>query len=265
MTCMEPLSTGNDSGWLAAGGSWPKLTLRQPHQWDGPNEERLRVELTLCESQSVGLTCEGRQRPSGVTQPWKLPLPKVRTTTSAQNLKGSHEYRGRSFAGNRVRLHLMMMSHAMPRLRRDVEELLTDGRLAAELEKRCRRDLKETYRAVGSTGASQGFRSFHAARRTIQDHEVVYMIRKSQWGDGRGLVLFIMTPLRFRRSRLSIYLPAGPSMAARGEGFAGGAPAAAAAPGAADRMRALSRSALRRAPPLERPGRPAVLTPSVRS
>ena len=44
--------------------------------------------------------------------------------------------------------------------------------------------------------ASQGFRSFYGARRTIQGYEVVHMIRKGQvrWlpkGDVIGLVLMI--------------------------------------------------------------------------
>src|SRR5260370_27087832 len=44
--------------------------------------------------------------------------------------------------------------------------------------------------------ASQGFRSFHGARRTIQGYEVVYMIRKGEvrWlpkGEGLGLILFL--------------------------------------------------------------------------
>jgi transposase-like protein len=44
--------------------------------------------------------------------------------------------------------------------------------------------------------ASQGFRSFHSARRTIQGYEVVNMIRKAQarwlpkW-DVLGLILFL--------------------------------------------------------------------------
>jgi len=44
--------------------------------------------------------------------------------------------------------------------------------------------------------ASQGFRSFHGARRTIQGYEAVHMIRKGQvrWlpkGDVLGLLLFL--------------------------------------------------------------------------
>ena len=51
--------------------------------------------------------------------------------------------------------------------------------------------------------ASQGFQSFHGARRTIQDYEVVHMIRKGQvrWlpkGDVVGLVLFINQTLGLR-------------------------------------------------------------------
>ena len=43
---------------------------------------------------------------------------------------------------------------------------------------------------------SQGFRSLHGARRTIQGYEVVHMIRKGQvrWspkGDVLGLILFL--------------------------------------------------------------------------
>ena len=51
--------------------------------------------------------------------------------------------------------------------------------------------------------ASQGFRSFHGARRTIEGYEVVHMIRKGQvrWlpkGDLVGLVLFINDTLGFK-------------------------------------------------------------------
>ena len=90
---------------------------------------------------------------------------------------------------------------------RDVEELLTERglpadhttiwrwvqRYAPEMNKRCRRELKPTN---GWVNASQGFRSFHGARRTIQGYEVVHMIRKGQvrWlpkKDVLGLIRFL--------------------------------------------------------------------------
>ena len=51
--------------------------------------------------------------------------------------------------------------------------------------------------------ASQRFRSFHGARRTIDGYEAVHMIRKGQvrWlpkGDMVGLVLFINATLGFK-------------------------------------------------------------------
>jgi transposase-like protein len=56
---------------------------------------------------------------------------------------------------------------------------------------------EEPHRAIKRrVNASQGFRSFHGARRTIQGYEVVHMIRKGQvrWlpkGDVLGLILFL--------------------------------------------------------------------------
>ena len=69
--------------------------------------------------------------------------------------------------------------------------------------------LLEQHRGTGSpaikrrVNASQGFRSFHGARRTIQGYEAVHMIRKGQvsWlpkGDVVGLVLFINETLGLR-------------------------------------------------------------------
>ena len=51
--------------------------------------------------------------------------------------------------------------------------------------------------------ASQGFRTFHGANRTIQGYETVNMIRKGQvsWlpkGDVVGLILFINETLGLR-------------------------------------------------------------------
>src|SRR5215831_7492704 len=57
--------------------------------------------------------------------------------------------------------------------------------------------VEQDHRAIKRrVNASQGFRSFHGARRTIQGYEVVHMIRKGQmrWlpkGDGLGLILFL--------------------------------------------------------------------------
>jgi len=57
--------------------------------------------------------------------------------------------------------------------------------------------VEQDHRAIKRRiNASQGFRSFNAARRTIQGYEVVHMIRKGQvsWlpkGDVVGLVLFL--------------------------------------------------------------------------
>ena len=57
--------------------------------------------------------------------------------------------------------------------------------------------MEQDHRAIKRrVNASQGFRSFHAARRTIQGYEVVHMIRKGQvrWlpkGDVLRLILFL--------------------------------------------------------------------------
>ena len=57
--------------------------------------------------------------------------------------------------------------------------------------------MEQAHRAIKRrVNASQGFRSFHGARRTIQGYEVMNMIRKGQvrWlpkGDVVGLLLFI--------------------------------------------------------------------------
>ncbi len=57
--------------------------------------------------------------------------------------------------------------------------------------------VEQDHRAIKRrVNASQGFRSFHGARRTIQEYEAVHMIRKGQvrWlpkGDVRGLLLFL--------------------------------------------------------------------------
>jgi len=82
-----------------------------------------------------------------------------------------------------------------------VAELRTAGKLGRRC--RCRtcpylnNIVEQDHRAIKRrVNASQGFRSFHGARRTIQGYEVVHMIRKGQvsWlpkGDVAGLVLFI--------------------------------------------------------------------------
>ena len=57
--------------------------------------------------------------------------------------------------------------------------------------------LEQDHRAIKRrVRASQGFREFHSARRTIQGYEVLHMIRKGQvrWlpkGDVLGLILFV--------------------------------------------------------------------------
>ena len=89
-----------------------------------------------------------------------------------------------------------------------VAELKTEGKLGL----RCRcgtcaylNDIVEQdHRAIKRrVHASQGFRSFHGARRTTQGYEVVHMIRKGQvsWLPKRdvvGLVLFINETLGLR-------------------------------------------------------------------
>ena len=57
--------------------------------------------------------------------------------------------------------------------------------------------MEQDHRAIKRrVNASQGFRSFWGAHRTIQGYEVVHMIRKGQvrWlpkGDVLGLILFL--------------------------------------------------------------------------
>jgi transposase-like protein len=82
-----------------------------------------------------------------------------------------------------------------------VAELKQDGKLGRRC--RCRtcpylnNVVEQDHRAIKRrVNASQGFRSFHGARRTIQGYEVVHMIRKGQvrWlpkGDVLGLILFL--------------------------------------------------------------------------
>ena len=61
--------------------------------------------------------------------------------------------------------------------------------------------VEQDHRAIKRrVNASQGCRSFHGARRTIQGYETVHMIRKGQvrWlpkGDVVGLVLFLQETL----------------------------------------------------------------------
>ena len=82
-----------------------------------------------------------------------------------------------------------------------VAELKQEGKL----RRRCRcctcpylnNIVEQDHRAIKRrVNASQGFRSFHGARRTIQGYEVVHMIRKGQvrWlpkGDVLGLIRFL--------------------------------------------------------------------------
>jgi transposase-like protein len=82
-----------------------------------------------------------------------------------------------------------------------VAELKQEGQLGRRC--RCRtcpylnNIVEQDHRAIKRrVNASQGFRSFHGARRTIQGYEVVHMIRKGQmrWlpkGDVLGLILFL--------------------------------------------------------------------------
>src|SRR5215831_1872223 len=82
-----------------------------------------------------------------------------------------------------------------------VAELKQEGKLGRRC--RCRtcpylnNIVEQDHRAIKRrVNASQGFRSFHGARRTIQGYEVVHMIRKGQvrWlpkGDVLGLILFL--------------------------------------------------------------------------
>jgi transposase, IS6 family len=82
-----------------------------------------------------------------------------------------------------------------------VAELKQEGKLSRRF--RCRicpylnTIVEQDHRAIKKrVNASQGFRSFHGARRTIQGYEVVHMIRKGQvrWlpkGDVLGMILFL--------------------------------------------------------------------------
>jgi len=89
-----------------------------------------------------------------------------------------------------------------------VAELKTEGKLGRRC--RCRtcpylnNIVEQDHRAIKRrVNASQGFRSFHGAWRTIQGYEAVHMIRKGQvrrlpkW-DVLGLVLFINETLGLR-------------------------------------------------------------------
>ena len=64
--------------------------------------------------------------------------------------------------------------------------------------------VEQDHRAIKRrVNASQGFRCFHGARRTIQGYEAVHMIRKGQvrWlpkGDVLGLLLFLNEILGLR-------------------------------------------------------------------
>jgi len=64
--------------------------------------------------------------------------------------------------------------------------------------------VEQDHRAIKRrVNASQAFRSFHGARRTIQGYEAVHMIRKGQvrWlpkGDVLGLLLFVKEILGLR-------------------------------------------------------------------
>lgn len=70
--------------------------------------------------------------------------------------------------------------------------------------------MEQDHRAIKRrVNASQGFRSFHEARRTIQGYEVVHMIRKGQvrWlpkGDVLGLIVFLNEILRTERGMKSL-------------------------------------------------------------
>ena len=89
-----------------------------------------------------------------------------------------------------------------------VAERKTEGKLGRRC--RCRtcpylnNSVEQDHRAIKRrVNASQGFRSFHGARRTIQGYAVVHMIRKGQvrWlpkGDVVGLVQFIPETLGLR-------------------------------------------------------------------
>jgi len=91
-------------------------------------------------------------------------------------------------------------------------KVVAELRAAGELGRRCRcrtcpylnNIVEQDHRAIKRrVNASQGFRSFHGANRTIQGYETVNMIRKGQvsWlpkGDVVGLILFINETLGLR-------------------------------------------------------------------
>jgi transposase-like protein len=84
-----------------------------------------------------------------------------------------------------------------------VSELKQEGKLGRRCRCRCRtcpylnHIVEQDHRAIQRrVNASQGFRSFHGAWRTIQGHEVVHMIRKGQVrslpkGHVLGLIVFL--------------------------------------------------------------------------
>ena len=107
--------------------------------------------------------------------------------------------------------------HPRPRVinvdgNRSYPKVVAELKTAGKLGRRCRcrtcpylnNIVEQDHRAIKRrVNASQGFRSFQGARRTIQGYEAVHMIRKGQvrWlakGDVVGLVLFINETLGLR-------------------------------------------------------------------
>ena len=107
--------------------------------------------------------------------------------------------------------------HPRPRVinvdgNRSYPKVVAELKTAGKLGRRCRcrtcpylnNIVEQDHRAIKRrVNASQGFRSCHGARRTIQGYEAVHMIRKGQvtWlskGDAVGLVLFINETLGLR-------------------------------------------------------------------
>src|SRR5438034_5421643 len=107
--------------------------------------------------------------------------------------------------------------HPRPRVinvdgNRSYPKVVAELKTAGKLGRRCRcrtcpylnNIVEQDHRAIKRrVNPSQGFRSFHGARRTIQGYEAVHMIRKGQvtWlskGDAVGLVLFINETLGLR-------------------------------------------------------------------
>ena len=107
--------------------------------------------------------------------------------------------------------------HPRPRVinvdgNRSYPKVVAELKTAGKLGRRCRcrtcpylnNIVEQDHRAIKRrVNASQGFRSCHGARRTIQGYEAVHMIRKGQvtWlskGDVVGLVLFINETLGLR-------------------------------------------------------------------